>query len=107
MTERGLDFEELRRTVANLVEEDPGSIGAEANLFTLGLDSIVLMQLVGRWRQAGIEVNFAELAENPTIGAWSKLMSAREPPAANRTGVDIDIGISIVSDADGEFPLAV
>jgi yersiniabactin nonribosomal peptide synthetase len=103
MAGQDLNVGGLRRTVADLVEEDPGSIGEDANLFALGLDSIALMKLVGRWRQAGIEVNFAELAENPTLGAWSKLISAREPTAAPGTGVDIDID----SDADREFPLAV
>ncbi|MDQ3761422.1 MAG: amino acid adenylation domain-containing protein [Actinomycetota bacterium] len=105
MVEQDLNIESLRRTVADLVEEDPGSIGEDANLFALGLDSIALMQLVGRWRQAAIEVNFADLAENPTIGAWSKLMSTRKSAAATGTGVDIDIDIG--SDADGKFPLAI
>ena len=106
MAERGLDFEELRRTVVDLVEEDPGSIGEEANLFTLGLDSIALMQLVGRWRQSGIEVNFAELAENPTIGAWAKLLSAREPIRC-AAGTGAGTGVYIDPQADVEFPLAV
>ncbi|MGH3695315.1 MAG: amino acid adenylation domain-containing protein [Pseudonocardiaceae bacterium] len=101
MTELDLTVEGLRRTVADLVEEDPESIGEDANLFVLGMDSIALMQLVGRWRQAAVEVNFAELAENPTIGAWSKLMSTRKPAAA------IDTGIDLGSDAGDDFPLAV
>ncbi|MGH3813939.1 MAG: amino acid adenylation domain-containing protein [Pseudonocardiaceae bacterium] len=101
MAEQGLGLEDLRQTVADLVEEDPGSIEEDANLFTLGLDSIALMQLAGRWRQAGLEVNFAELAENPTIGSWWKLMSARGPAAV--AGAEVANG----SDADVEFPLAV
>src|SRR3712207_5108570 len=105
MAEGGLDVEELRRTVANLVEENPGSIGDETNLFALGLDSIALMQLVGCWRQAGIEVNFAELTENPTVGAWVKLLSAREPTPVVRSGVGTDVDIGF--DANVEFPLAV
>lgn len=106
MTELGLNFEELRQTIADLLEEDPGSIGAEANLFTLGLDSIVLMQLVGRWRQCGLEVNFAELAENPTVDAWTKLLSAREPihrDAGTGAGARVDTS----PEADVEFPPAV
>ncbi|MGH3870231.1 MAG: amino acid adenylation domain-containing protein [Pseudonocardiaceae bacterium] len=91
--------EEIRQTVANLVEEDSESIGPDTNLFELGLDSIVLMRLVGRWRRSGIEVNFAELAENPTIGAWSRLMCERELVAV----IDTEAG----ADAHVEFPLAV
>ncbi|MGH4022099.1 MAG: amino acid adenylation domain-containing protein [Pseudonocardiaceae bacterium] len=103
MAEPDLNIEGLQRTVANLVEEDPESIGQDTNLFTLGLDSIALMQLVGRWRQAGIGVNFAELAENPTISAWSKLVSMRESSPAADTGTEVK------SDgrAAAEFPLAV
>ncbi len=107
MAELGLDVEGLQRTVASLVEEDLESIAADANLFELGLDSIALMQLVGRWRRAGVEVNFAELAENPTIGAWSELVSGRELNPAVDNGADsgIDVGANI--SADVEFPLAV
>ncbi len=97
------DVEELRRTVANLVEEDPESIGPDANLFELGLDSLVLMQLVGRWRRSGIEVNFAELANNPTISAWSRLMCEREPAAVVGNGAGTGLGVG----AGVEFPLAV
>ncbi len=103
MADPDLNVEELRRTVANLVEEDPESIGSDTNLFELGLDSIVLMRLVGRWRQSGIEVNFAELAENPTIGAWSRLMCEREPVAVVGNGAGTGRGAG----ADAEFPLAV
>lgn len=101
MAEQNLDIEELRRTVANLVEEDPESIENDANLFTLGLDSIALMQLIGSWRQVGIEVNFAELAESPTIGAWSKMISTPEPT------VEVDTRIDTAYSTDAEFPLAV
>ncbi len=99
------DVEELRRTVANLVEEDPESIGPDANLFELGLDSIALMQLVGRWRRSGIEVNFAELAHNPTISAWSRLMYEREPAAVAGPGAGTGLGVG--AGAGAEFPLAV
>jgi amino acid adenylation domain-containing protein len=99
------DVEELRRAVANLVAEDAGSIRPDANLFELGLDSIVLMQLVGRWRRSGIEVNFAELADNPTISAWSRLMGEREPAVVVGNGAGIGLGVG--AGADAAFPLAV
>jgi mycobactin phenyloxazoline synthetase len=67
----------LRQAAAELTEEDAESIAVDANLFELGLESIALMQLVGSWRRAGIEVNFAELAENPTLDGWAKLLETR------------------------------
>ncbi|MGH3928855.1 MAG: AMP-binding protein, partial [Pseudonocardiaceae bacterium] len=108
MVESDLNVEGLKRTVANLLEEEPASIAEDANLFALGLDSIVLMQLVGRWRRSGIDANFAELAENPTIGTWAKLMSGREPSAL--AGHEADVGGGgggADAGADVEFPLAV
>ncbi|MEU5692037.1 salicylate synthase [Actinosynnema sp. NPDC020468] len=85
-TSDGPDLTEagLRDLAAELTEEEPASIDAQANLFELGLESIALMKLVGTWRRAGIEVNFAELAGNPTLDGWSKLLAERrstEPPA--------------------------
>lgn len=106
MAEPDLNVDELRRTVADHLEEDPESIGQDANLFALGLDSIVLMQLVGRWRRAGVEVNFAELAGNPTIGAWSRLISRRESTAVAGDGADISVGAGTGTDTNVEFPLA-
>jgi mycobactin phenyloxazoline synthetase len=107
MARSNLDVDGLRRTVADFLTEDPELMGTDVNLFALGLDSIVLMQLIGRWRQAGIEVNFAELAENPTIAAWSRLMAGREPAVfvSDRAGVGVDTGPGAGTNV--EFPLAV
>ncbi|GLZ42192.1 salicylate synthase [Actinokineospora sp. NBRC 105648] len=69
----------LRHVVAELTDEEPEAIDAHANLFELGLESIALMRMVGTWRRAGIEVNFAELAGNPTLDGWSKLLVERAP----------------------------
>ncbi|CAI7975799.1 mycobactin phenyloxazoline synthetase [Frankia sp. Hr75.2] len=75
----GYQLEDVRRIVAELIDEDPSAIGNEANLFELGLESIALMKAVGRWRRAGMAVSFAELAENPTVDGWCKLLSMRAP----------------------------
>ncbi|MFC4948784.1 salicylate synthase [Pseudonocardia sp. GCM10023141] len=76
-----IDFtmEGLRHTAAGLTEGDPATIGVNTNLFELGLASIALMQLVGSWRRAGVEVEFAELSENPTLEGWAKLLRERRP----------------------------
>jgi bifunctional isochorismate lyase/aryl carrier protein len=43
------------------------------------LDSIRILTLVERWREAGVPVSFVELAESPTVAAWWTLLSARLP----------------------------
>jgi mycobactin phenyloxazoline synthetase len=99
-----LTVEGLRRTAAELTDEDAESIGADTNLFELGLESIALMRLVSTWRRAGIEVNFAELAQTPTLAGWSTLL-ARRAPAALAGPAPAAEAASCAE--DGEFPLAV
>ncbi|GAA2266769.1 non-ribosomal peptide synthetase [Streptomyces amakusaensis] len=101
--------EALRRTIAELVDEEPGAIDENANLFALGLGSIAVMRLIGGWRRGGLMVNFAELAENPTLAAWTGLLTTRTPetPAAPEHGDSDSDGDRPGDDEDGEFPLAV
>jgi bifunctional isochorismate lyase/aryl carrier protein len=70
-----LSIAELRSQLANLLQCSPQEIGSEDNLLDWGLDSIRLMSLVERWRQAGIEVSFTDLAERPTLANWSQLLA--------------------------------
>ncbi|MFS0838908.1 isochorismatase family protein [Paenibacillus sp. 1P03SA] len=68
----------LRQQVAGLLRERPDAIGDEDNLPEYwGLDSIRIMTLAERWRSLGAEVTFAELAEEPTLLAWSRLLASR------------------------------
>ncbi|GLW90663.1 AMP-binding protein [Actinokineospora globicatena] len=96
----GVDHGALLATVAELTEEEPGDIEPDSNLFELGLDSIALMKLVGGWRRAGIAVDFAELAANPTLAAWTALL-------ADRTATEVEEPVVVESDEDAPFPLAV
>ncbi|GGZ46466.1 hypothetical protein GCM10010387_46140 [Streptomyces inusitatus] len=81
MTALYATVDELRETVAVLLEEEPAGLADEANLFEAGLDSILLMRLVTRWRKAGADVDFAGLAGRPTVGEWYGLLEegAAEP----------------------------
>ncbi|WP_405082907.1 isochorismatase family protein [Paenibacillus chitinolyticus] len=68
----------LRQQVAGLLRERPDAIGDEDNLPEYwGLDSIRIMTLAERWRNLGASVTFAELAEEPTLLAWSRLLASR------------------------------
>ncbi|HEY1966409.1 MAG TPA: amino acid adenylation domain-containing protein [Pseudonocardia sp.] len=77
-------IDQLTKILAELLEETPETVAASDNLFALGLESISLMQLVARWRKTGIEIDFAELAEVPTVAAWSRLLTARQAGAESR-----------------------
>ena len=73
----------LRPTLAALVEEEVEDLHDDTNLIELGLDSIMLMRLVSQWRQDGLDVTVAELAQDPTPGAWERILAAAVPaPAA-------------------------
>ncbi|ULE31947.1 non-ribosomal peptide synthetase [Mycobacterium sp. IDR2000157661] len=74
----------VREEVAELLGVSPETVDPEADLIASGLDSIRMMSLSGRWRKQGIDINFAALAENPTVAAWSTFVAERRadtPPA--------------------------
>src|SRR5688572_10108216 len=70
-----ISVDALRATLAPLLEEEPEDLHDETNLIECGLDSIMLMRLVADWRRTGYDVNVAALAERPTLGAWSRLLT--------------------------------
>ncbi|WP_166243335.1 isochorismatase family protein [Paenibacillus turpanensis] len=68
---------EIRRQVAELLGVESKVIADEDNLMDLGLDSVRMMSLVEKWRREGAEVTFVELAEEPTLSRWWKLLSGQ------------------------------
>ncbi|WP_423378966.1 isochorismatase family protein [Burkholderia sp. LMG 32019] len=56
----------LRMPAADLREHD--------NLIDCGLDSIRMMTLVEAWRAQGYDVTFVQLAEQPTLDAWTRVL---------------------------------
>ncbi|WP_255948080.1 phosphopantetheine-binding protein [Streptomyces odontomachi] len=64
------DERELREIIAPLIDARPADIPGDANLILLGLSSIDVMRLVGRWRRARLPVVFEELAAAPTLSGW-------------------------------------
>ncbi|MGE4336564.1 MAG: phosphopantetheine-binding protein [Pigmentiphaga sp.] len=69
-----LSLERLRTDVAAILHEDPSEILDDDNLIDLGLDSIRAMALVTRWREAGADIEFAELAERAELAHWWRLI---------------------------------
>jgi aryl carrier-like protein len=64
----------IRADVADLLGCPAAEIGADEDLLDRGLDSIRLMSLVERWRQAGASgPEFADLAERPELEHWTRI----------------------------------
>lgn len=86
---------DVRNIVAAELGVHPESIGYEDDLVSLGMHSMMLMQLAARWRKQGHEVRSSELALQPTIAAWAELLSAAaepEPPAPAPAPAEITDG---------------
>lgn len=62
--------------LAEALQVEVAALGADDNLFDLGLDSIRLMSLVESFRAQGASVTFAELAERSTPREVSALVCA-------------------------------
>jgi aryl carrier-like protein len=69
----------VRAAVADILHLLPDEVRDTDNLFDHGLDSIRLLSLLERWRDAGAEVSFMELAEQPTIEYWLTLLTVFAP----------------------------
>lgn len=96
----GLSTEDIRETVARALDVSADSVGDHDDLIALGLDSIRMMKLAGGWRKRGFVVNFAELAAEPSVGAWfHKLTGLEAAPVSHPERVD-------ASDDAEPFPLA-
>ncbi|GGL23309.1 non-ribosomal peptide synthetase [Nocardia jinanensis] len=76
-----LDKSEVRDVVAAAIGVPPESVGYEDDLVGLGMHSMQLMKLSATWRKQGREVRSSELALEPTIAAWTRLLAAAEPAA--------------------------
>jgi yersiniabactin nonribosomal peptide synthetase len=78
-------IESLRSAVAELVGQPAAAIGDDDDLIGLGLDSLRIMGLASRWRQAGVRLRFSEMAARPTLGHWWDLVQGAAPaPPAGR-----------------------
>lgn len=75
-TEAPRSADEIRAAVAALISPEPEDIPDHANLVLLGLTSLDLMRLSGRWRRGGIPVKFESLVADPTIEGWVRHVSA-------------------------------
>lgn len=98
---RALSAEEIRIAVAARLELPAAEIGFEEDLVTLGLDSLGMMNLAASWQEAGVEVTFGDLIEEPTVRAWAALLSGTDDGTSPRPEAERDPGAGA-----GDFPLA-
>ena len=95
---RSLSFvlmREMHAEVAELLGVDVGAIDPTASLISQGLDSIRMMSLAGRWRRRGRDVDFATLSADPTVAAWSQLVSAEAcAPVVVESAASVCSGVS-------------
>lgn len=73
-----LTEEQVRADVAELLGCDPAELDLDEDLLERGLDSIRVMALVERWREAGATaLEFADLAEQPVLRHWMTILGGR------------------------------
>ncbi len=89
--ETGLSLDAIRAAVAEVLGTVPDGIAEDDDLIGYGIDSIRIMQLLNRWRRAGVVLRFADLVEKPSLSAWSVLAAQRQaavPRSQPRLAVD-------------------
>lgn len=73
-----LTLERLRADVARMVGEAPEDIALDDNLMDVGLDSMRMLNLIMGWNEAGLKVDFSDLAEHTTLQGWWQVLAARQ-----------------------------
>ncbi|TQV87109.1 isochorismatase [Aliikangiella coralliicola] len=71
-------IEKLVARIASFLQVPEKDIDCDESLIDYGLDSIRVMTLVEEWRSQGLNINFQQLAENPTINGWHQLLLAEK-----------------------------
>ncbi|MBQ1784185.1 MAG: hypothetical protein II007_11080 [Gammaproteobacteria bacterium] len=70
--------QQIRQLLATMPGLDDGAFSDCANLIEYGLHSMSLLQLIGPLSGlAGGHIDYAELASNPTIDSWARLVEER------------------------------
>ena len=76
MVDAAANSQTIREEVAKLLGISTDSVDPDTDLISQGLDSIRMMSLAGRWRRRGVDIDFASLAANPSVQAWSDLLAS-------------------------------
>jgi len=68
-------IDDLRAILGRVLGDDPSAFAEAEDLIRRGLDSIGVMRITNELRRMGFEVKFAELMAEPSLHAWSGLLS--------------------------------
>ncbi len=103
-----IGLEEIRAAVAGQLGLDATEIADHDDLIQLGLDSIRTMKLAGGWRKRGADINFAQLAADPTVASWHGLLGAKDAAGAQASGpASVETAAEAADDDPAApFPLA-
>ncbi|MFB9903915.1 AMP-binding protein [Allokutzneria oryzae] len=71
-----LTLRRVRADIAEFLLMEPEELTDDLDLYDAGLDSVRMLTIVDRWREFGVRVSFAELAERPTVADWWSMLSA-------------------------------
>jgi aryl carrier-like protein len=67
--------------IATMLNVPASELSDDTNLLDAGLDSIRLMSLVQKWRDAGSAgADFVNLASDPVVGVWVDIVTRTDPP---------------------------
>lgn len=81
--------QDLRETLASMLGIGPAELEPDANLVVLGLSSLEIMRLVGRWRKSGVPARFDALVAAPTLNGWlAHFAEVADAPAADAPVAD-------------------
>ncbi|MEV6274141.1 amino acid adenylation domain-containing protein [Nocardia sp. NPDC051832] len=94
--------DDIRSAIATQLGIEAADIATGADLIQLGLDSIRTMKLAGGWRKRGLDINFAQLAANPTVDGWYELLGGTDQPAP----AEPPAPAGAAQDENAPFPLA-
>ncbi len=72
---------DLLTMVSQLLNVPAESVTPDVNLIELGLDSISMMRLTGQLRNAGLDINFAQLMANPKLASWQAIITSPKATA--------------------------
>ena len=67
----------ISRIAANVLGLDLSTLRTDANLFELGLDSIITIQLVVRLEELGVNIRPRDIFERQTIDDLARLLNSR------------------------------
>jgi len=62
--------ERMRADLARMLRMAPEEVRDDDDLGDLGLDSLRTMNILLRWSEAGLDLEFSELAERLTLRCW-------------------------------------